>query len=284
MILEHRSVRAAVIGVMLVAASLFNLIPTPAGMDSGWLFVVPVAVSAIAAGVREGLLVALIASAVCAVFAGAEAGAFDRQLAFTYLTARFALYGITAVVLGAFAEAHYSGLRDLATLDPLTKVFNIASFYKQIGALEGQPHAYAVMLVDLDDLKKINDAYGHQAGSEAIQSVANVLRRVVRGSDSIARFGGDEFVAILRDADVTGARLVVDRLREMLRDEILPAAPELKLSVSCGVALFGEDGKSSAELLEAADKRMYRDKQSRKLAAGRAARSDPSLQGFSPTS
>jgi diguanylate cyclase (GGDEF)-like protein len=266
--LEQRNVRIGVIGVMLLFASLFSLIPTPVGVDSGWMFIVPVAVSAIAAGLKEGLIVALAASGLSAAFTSVGTGDFDGALLFSVFAARFALYGITSAVLGAFAEAHYSVQSDfqhLATLDPLTKVANVAHFYSELGQLEQNPVDFTVLVVDVDELKSINDRYGHQTGSAAIQTVADVLRRVVRGSDVLARYGGDEFVVILREADEAGARIVIHRIREMLDGEILPGTLQQKVSVSIGWAIFGEDGKTSEDLLEAADARMYRDKQVRKL-------------------
>jgi diguanylate cyclase (GGDEF)-like protein len=176
-------------------------------------------------------------------------------------------------VLGAFAEAHYSvqsDFKELATLDPLTKVANVDFFYRELTKLEANPVDFAILVIDIDELKAVNDRFGHQTGSAAIQMVANVLRRVVRGSDCLARYGGDEFVLILRDADETGARLVANRIRQILKGEHLPAAPEHELSVSVGWAIFGEDGKSSEDLLESADVRMYRDKQVRKMSRKRA--------------
>lgn len=271
-ILEERPVRIGVISAMLVLASLVNLMPGPGGVDSAWLFIVPVSISAIAGGLSEGLLVAFGASLLCSVYAGAETPGFSSSVALGAFSARFALYGITSMVVGAFAEAHYSvqsRLRELATLDPLTKVFNVAGFYKEMGILENSPTDFAVMLLDLDNLKRINDTHGHQTGTEAIQLVANVLRRVVRTSDCLARYGGDEFVIILREANMAGSQIVANRIREMLTDEHPATAPGLQLSVSIGVSLYGEDGKSAEELLEAADMRMYRDKQTRKLARKR---------------
>jgi diguanylate cyclase (GGDEF)-like protein len=270
-VLEQRSVRVGVIAVLLVASSLFTLAPMPLSVDSGWMFIIPVSISAIAAGLGEGLVVALAAAALSAVFSANNGAGFDHTLILSAFSARFALYGITAGVLGAFAEAHYSvqsNLRELATLDPLTKVSNVASFYEEMGVLEGQPSDFALILLDIDDLKKINDTYGHQLGTEVIQEVANCLRSVVRGSDCLARYGGDEFVVILREANRAGAQIVINRIQEMLRESLV-SPTDLTLSVSVGVALFGEDGKSAEELLEAADKRMYRDKQTRKLARKR---------------
>ena len=270
-LLEHRSTRFAVVGSLLVLASLSTLIPTPDGVDLAWMFVVPVAISSIAGGLREGMTIAALSAFISAMYATATQGQIDLALIGTVGLGRMLLYGITAGVLGAFAEAHQSvqsHLRQLASLDPLTKVSNVARFYEELGIMEMGETGFAVLLVDLDDLKVLNDRHGHQAGSAAIQVVADALRRVIRTTDCVARFGGDEFVLILKDADRTGARVVVNRLREVLAAEHLPVAPEARLSVSVGIAIFGEEGTNSEELLAAADEAMYADKRSRKDAAG----------------
>ncbi len=269
-ILEERSTRLGVVGALLVVASLFSLVPTPIGVDSGWMFIVPVAIASIAAGLREGLVTALAASTLVAVYTGAGAGELETSALAGIILARFALYGLTAAFLGAFAEAHYSvqsGLRELASIDPLTKVSNVARFYEELGALEKLASDFAVLVVDMDDLKSLNDKYGHQAGSLAIQTVANSLQRVVRGTDCVARFGGDEFVVVLRDADRAGAQIVANRLREILAAQELPGAPGFPLKVSVGVAISGEDGSTSEELLAAADEAMYAEKRSHKRAS-----------------
>jgi diguanylate cyclase (GGDEF)-like protein len=267
-LLEERTIRLAVIGGMLVVASAFSLIPTPIGVDSGWMFIVPVAISSIAAGLKEGLFVAFVSSLLCALYAGAGVANFDTSTIASVVTARFLLYGLTAGVLGTFAEAHYSvqsSLRKLAEIDPLTKVANVARCYEELGILEAMESSFAVMVVDLDDLKKINDRFGHQVGSAAILKVAQTLGKVVRGSDCVARFGGDEFVVILKDADRAGAQIVVNRMRELLEAERLPGGPNHGLKVSVGVALFGEDGFTSDQLLAAADQNMYLDKRSHRV-------------------
>ncbi|HWC14958.1 MAG TPA: GGDEF domain-containing protein [Actinomycetota bacterium] len=266
-VLEHRSTRFAVVGLLVVAASLSTLIPTPEGVDLAWVFIVPVAISAIAGGLREGLSVAAISALISAFYATAAIGEVDPAFVTTVFVGRGILYGITATVLGAFAEAHQSvqsHLRTLASLDPLTKVSNVSRFYEEIGIMEKGAERFAVLLVDLDDLKVINDRFGHQTGSAAIQRVADGLRGVVRASDCVARFGGDEFVVILKDADRVGASLVVDRLRAALAEKRSAAALDVELTVSAGVALFGEDGATSEELLAAADAAMYLDKRTRK--------------------
>lgn len=265
--LEERSTRFAVVGALLLVASLSTLIPAPKGIDLAWMFIVPVAVSAIAGGLREGLTIALLSAAISGLYATAARGEVDPELIANLTIGRLMLYGITAGVLGAFAEAHHSlqaHLRQLASLDPLTKLSNVARFYEELGIMETGSADFAVMLVDVDDLKVLNDRYGHQAGSAAIKHVANALRRVVRGSDCVARFGGDEFVVILKDADRAGAQIVINRLREVIAEEHFTAAPDHALTVSVGVAMFDEDGTTSEELLEAADHGMYTDKRTRK--------------------
>ena len=266
-ILEHRSTRFAVVGLLLVVASLTTLIPTPPGVDLAWMFIVPVAISAIAGGLKEGAAMAFLSAGIAALYATAAIGRIDGALIASVFLGRFVLYGITATVLGAFADAHQSvqsHLRAAASLDPLTKVSNVARFYDEMGLMETGEETFAVLLLDVDDLKALNDRYGHQTGSAAIQAVANALRKVVRTSDCVARFGGDEFVLILKNADRAGAQIVVNRLREALAEERLPVDPEVRVSISVGVAMFGEDGTTSEELLSAADDAMYADKRSRK--------------------
>lgn len=267
-LLEQRSVRLSAIGVMLVASSLVTLVPTPGAVDSGWMFIVPVAISAIAGGLREGLFVAFGASSLFAFYASALSGSFDPTAIAGVVATRFALYGITALVLGAFAEAHYAvqtNLRNLATMDPLTKVANISRFYEEMGLLEQAMSDFSVMVIDVDELKALNDRHGHIVGSSAIQAVANALRRVVRGTDCVARYGGDEFVVILKGADRAGTQIVVNRLQETLSEEELPSAPGVRVNVSVGVALYGEDGTTAEELLRVADEAMYSDKRAHKV-------------------
>lgn len=267
-LLEQRAVRIAVIGICLAGASAFTYLPASDPGTAEWLFIVPVAVASIAAGLREGLITAFVAAVMAGIFAVDRIESIDFSTILpAVLSARVALFGIIAAVLGAFAEAHYSvqdHLRQLALLDPLTKVSNVERFHHEIRMLDAASIPYAVMITDLDNLKGLNDKFGHQAGSAAIQSTANVLRRVVRTTDLVARFGGDEFAVILREADRVGAQIVMNRVRKMLADQELPTAPGEVLKVSMGVAISGEDGSSPEELIRNADDAMYIEKRSRK--------------------
>ena len=266
-VLEQRSLRFAILGMLLVAASLLALVPTPMGVDTGWMFLVPVAIAALATGFKEGMFVAALASVLSALFTTMVAGEVSQGLVIGVAVARFVVYGCTAGILGAFAEAHQavqSKFRRLASIDPLTKVANVTALRDEAAKLELSSAPFSVLVIDVDHLKVLNDTHGHMAGSEAIQLVANKLRGVVRGSDHVARYGGDEFVVILNEANRGGAQTVIRRLRELLTEEELSAAPGAHVQVSAGVAVFGIDGTNFEELLLAADIAMYSDKRARK--------------------
>jgi diguanylate cyclase (GGDEF)-like protein len=279
LLLEQRAVRLAVVGALMIGATGFSIfiqtqevaaVATTPYADPRWIFILPVAIAAIAGGLKEGFAVAVISTFINGATSAAttfETGTVNTAEVFVVIWTYFALYGIVAVILGAFAEAHQavqSSLRQLASTDPLTKVSNIERFFHELTLLQAGPGSYTVMVVDLDNLKDLNDRYGHQAGSVAIQTVANVLRNVVRATDTVARYGGDEFVVILRQADRTGAQIVANRVRSMLAQEQLPQAPEHSLGVSIGIAVSGEDGTTSEELVAAADQAMYLDKRTHK--------------------
>jgi diguanylate cyclase (GGDEF)-like protein/PAS domain S-box-containing protein len=115
----------------------------------------------------------------------------------------------------------------------------------------GRP--FAVLLLDLDQLKKINDRYGHLVGSQALCRLADVLRVDCRAIDTAARYGGDEFAVILPETTVAGARLVASRIRSLLATDSLQPT----LSASVGVAAYPQDGETMEALLCAADRELY---------------------------
>src|SRR5437867_240410 len=106
-VLEQDSIRIGIVAFLLVLSSVFSLIPSPAGVDWGWMFIVPVAISAIAGGLKEGLLTAVAASLLSALYLATAHQGVTAAVVLGVISARFALCGLTAAVLGAFAEAHY---------------------------------------------------------------------------------------------------------------------------------------------------------------------------------
>ena len=117
-------------------------------------------------------------------------------------------------------------------------------------------HSFAVLLLDLDDLKRINDRFGHLAGNRALQRLAEVIREHSRATDLPARYGGDEFAVLLIDADPAMARHIARRVEHALDKS--HAQPSL--SVSVGIGIYPDDGRTPRELLEAADRQLYKRK------------------------
>jgi diguanylate cyclase (GGDEF)-like protein len=133
----------------------------------------------------------------------------------------------------------------------------------------------AILVLDLDEFKQINDTHGHQAGDRALQEVARVLRETVRHYDVCARYAGDEFIVVLPGCGIEEAEAKRVELQEAVRGISIEAVPghALRLSMSAGAAVFPNDGETYQILLATADGRMYRDKKTRKpVASGPGAR------------
>lgn len=115
----------------------------------------------------------------------------------------------------------------------------------------------AVLFLDLDRFKSINDSLGHAAGDALLMEVAHRLRCAVRESDTVARLGGDEFVVILAESDTTGAALVAGKVLESLSQPFQVAGREFHTTSSIGISMFPEDGGDPDELMQHADSAMY---------------------------
>ncbi|HLZ11201.1 MAG TPA: diguanylate cyclase [Candidatus Acidoferrum sp.] len=147
-----------------------------------------------------------------------------------------------------------------ATHDALTGLGNYREFVetleREVKRADRSHHTFAVLLLDLDGLKQINDRNGHLAGNRALKRLANAMRDHCRAIDIAARYGGDEFALVLIDADPAMAEQVAQRIQEGLCNE----EEEPPLGVSIGIASYPSDGRTGQELLEAADHRLYQQK------------------------
>jgi diguanylate cyclase (GGDEF)-like protein len=166
-------------------------------------------------------------------------------------------------VLAAVVSEHKHAerqLREMATTDPLTGLANYRRLLEvlkiEIARSNRTGRPFAVLFVDMNGLKKLNDRYGHLAGSRALCRIVDNLRLACRQIDTPARFGGDEFAVVLPETGEAGGQVVLRRISERLASE--PAKPTV--SISGGVAVFPRDGDSPTLLLRAADKLLYRAK------------------------
>jgi diguanylate cyclase (GGDEF)-like protein len=177
------------------------------------------------------------------------------------------IVAITTLALAAEVTEHKRAdehVRQLAVTDPLTGLANyrrlLDAFDTEITRYGRTGRSFALLLLDLDGLKKINDAHGHLVGSRALCRVANILRIHCRGIDTAARYGGDEFVLVLPETDSEAAQRVAERISERLRND----SEEPSISVSSGTAIYPQHGATIDELFGAADRTLYAAKDSPK--------------------
>ena len=130
-------------------------------------------------------------------------------------------------------------------------------------------------MLDLDELKSINDQHGHHAGDQALRAVADTLRTSVRRIDVAARYGGDEFVALLPETDPTGGWVVAEKIRLNVAAVTVPGM-DRPPTVSIGVVSFPHNGQSVDDLMISADQAMYASKRGgRNRVAGPSSALDP---------
>jgi diguanylate cyclase (GGDEF)-like protein len=165
----------------------------------------------------------------------------------------------------------YEKTRESALIDPLTELPNARGFYMMLEQRLAEcqrmnKEPLAVVSMDIDDFKVVNDRYGHSIGDRLLASVAGVVRRELRQMDILTRYAGDEFVAIMPMASSKMAASIAERMRSAVEDQLFSvrAGTMIGLGVSLGVACFPEDGETSEELLSAAARQMQRDKNARK--------------------
>ncbi len=181
---------------------------------------------------------------------------------------RLALVILTWFIVGWVLDQYESRIADMAKTDSLTGLGNRHLLQEYLERRTQQPpvrgRAMAVIAIDLDGFKPINDTYGHAAGDQALEAVAQTLRRVTREPEATAlRLGGDEFLVILNQVTLDEGIRVLERIERCFPITItLPSGDAVAVHTSCGYA-FQDRGQSLRELLEESDQSLYSDKATR---------------------
>ncbi len=166
-------------------------------------------------------------------------------------------------------------LREIALTDPLSGIPNRLAFYdgirEAIERASGTGEMVGVLFIDVDGFKHVNDAYGHSTGDELLRIVARRLTTVIRESDMAARIGGDEFAVLVRSAsDVNELEHARERVFAAFLEPVVIDLRSLRVSLSVGIGIYPVDGVSADEVIDAADRSMYEQKQRHAAMAGGA--------------
>ena len=233
-------------------------------------YFLPVITSALTLGKILTLLNAAVIAA-CYLFLADSAATDVASLRFVAgFAAQLAPVVLVAYITTMFSADIRYGLQRaklLSETDDLTALFNTRGFAIAANRLFGQAVRYdrpaSVLMIDSDNLKNVNDAYGHEAGNRLLRQLAAAIQAELRATDVPARYGGDEFIVLLPETPPKGALDVAERIRNTIS-----AAPlsiegrSIACSVSVGVACFPEDGRSLDALAARADRALYQAKKS----------------------
>jgi diguanylate cyclase (GGDEF)-like protein len=251
------------------------LVALTGGVDSPFFFAFALIVGGAALVVSPPSTVALavIASAgyIVAVLVGSPGSTSDPTAATIVgvnLTAMFLLAYVATVIAREQRRSRDAAIR-LSTIDPLTTLFNRGFFFaaleREIARSARSGRGFCLLMMDLDELKAINDRMGHFHGDRVLRTVAAVIAAGVRRIDTAARYGGDEFVVLLPETDPTGAFIVAEKVRIGVQEMALDLPDgTIRPSLSIGVVSYPIDGASADALMISADAAMYRSKRAGK--------------------
>lgn len=160
-------------------------------------------------------------------------------------------------------EGQNAALSELSMRDGLTGLYNRRELQRRLKEEIDRSARYgrhfALLMVDCDHFKRVNDEYGHLAGDHVLHQIADTLRAALRATDFVARYGGEEFAILLPETAETGALELAERIRALVGDRAIPLedATALQMTVSIGVANFPGDGSTERELTAKADQALY---------------------------
>jgi two-component system, cell cycle response regulator len=171
---------------------------------------------------------------------------------------------LTASALSLALVARSQRLLQLATRDPLTGLFSRGyvddRFAVELSRARRYNKVLSIAVIDADRFKSLNDTHGHMAGDLALRKIGALLHDTFRQSDTAGRYGGEEFVVILPETDITAAHQKLESLRKLLASTpivLATHAEKVQVTISAGLASFPQDGENAAELFALADARMF---------------------------
>jgi diguanylate cyclase (GGDEF)-like protein len=228
-------------------------------------FLSAVAAAGLWCGRYPTLLVLLLGGIAGDWFFSTPRHSFNETTIGLWLLGSYFLAGLLIVIL---TQSRVTALR-LANQDELTGLPNrrlLEDRLRQaIARADRAGHKVALLLLDLDDFKKVNDRFGHRIGDLALQQVVARLASRLRDSDTLARSGGDEFTIISEAADATGAEVLVSALGGAFALPLKIEGRLIATNISIGVALYPDDGRNPDDLSSAADNAMYVAKLKRRM-------------------
>jgi diguanylate cyclase (GGDEF)-like protein len=258
-----------------VALTFATLLVVLTGRDaSPFFFTFPLIVGGAALVVTPRITFALAAAAclayLVAIAPPGTGGIAPQTIAVVgiNITALVLLAYVATVIAREQRRARDAAIR-LSTIDALTGLYNRTYFFaavdREIARSARSGRGFCLLMMDLDELKQINDRHGHFFGDRVLRGVGEVIQSGSRRIDTAARYGGDEFVVLLPETDPTGAFVLAEKIRQEVADlRVILAGSEIRPSVSIGVVSFPEDGRTSDELMITADRSMYRSKRAGK--------------------
>jgi diguanylate cyclase (GGDEF)-like protein len=252
------------------------LVALTGGVESPFFFVYPLIVGGAALVVTPSVTLGLAATAAFGYLLAVVLGTAPNLIGGRMTTATVGI-NLTAIILLAYVamviareqrRSRDAAIR-LSTIDPLTQLFNRGFFFaaleREIARSARTGRGFCLLMMDLDELKTINDRLGHFHGDRVLRAVGETVNAGVRRIDTAARYGGDEFVVLLPETDPTGAYVLAEKIRIGVSElELALPEPDVKPTLSVGVVSYPDDGTTADELMITADGAMYASKRAGK--------------------
>ena len=266
--------------ILVMVAFLTGVLSVSGGESSPLvnLYLLPIITAALALGKRATALVMTLVFGCYMLLASLPMGAAALDAALVTqavgVLAPFVLVAFLTTLLAENIHTAKARIRALSDRDELTGIYNMRAFTRlaerEHELAQRSEQTYSILMIDTDHLKIINDTYGHEFGNRAIALVADALLRLTRSRDIVARYGGDEFIVLLANADKAIAEEVAQRVRNVVFSTTLEVDVKIvRIKVNVGVASFPEDGNNLQLIMTTADRAMYKDKEHREPPKGR---------------